>query len=256
MGANLAKNILSGILGPIALADLFSLLNLSKKTGCLSCTSGTVIKKVYWEDGEVVFARSNLREDSLGHYLVDRGIINEEQKEDSFRQIASGERHGKVLVRLGFLTPEQLLWGVRNQVQEILYTLFLWESGRFQFDEGKLEIREKVTLSASTTRIVMEGIRRVDEWKRIEAIITDMDAIPQKTDRPAGDDDILRPEDRKLLDLVDGRTSFREYQSRADIGSFEALAALSRLISAEYLTAGEPESKESDEIVFKVVGNP
>jgi hypothetical protein len=255
MGANLAKNILSGILGPVALADLFSLLNLSKKTGCLTCSSGTIIKKVYWENGEVVFARSNLREDSLGNFLVDRGIITEKQKEDSFRQIASGERHGKVLVRLGFLTPEQLLWGVRNQVQEILFTLFLWETGRFQFDEGELEIREKVTLSASTTRIVMEGIRRVDEWKRIEEIIPDLDAIPQKTDHGGGDNESLRPEDRKLLDLVDGRASFREYQSSAGIGSFEALAALSRLISTGHLTAGEPESKGPDEIVFKVVGN-
>ena len=248
----MAKVILSGVLGPISLSDLFSLLNLSKKTGCLTCTSGTIIKNVYWEEGEVVFARSNLRDDSLGNFLVDHGLITASQKKDSFRQIKSGERHGKVLVRLGFLSPEQLLWAVRNQVEEILFSLFAWEAGRFQFDEGSLDIREKVTLSSSTTRIVMEGIRRIDEWARIGATLPNLDGMPRRTGTEPDEAD-LRAEDRRVLQLADGSRSCRTIKVEAGIGSFEALAALERLVSAGHLEVGAAEAG-TDEMVFKIAG--
>lgn len=251
----MAKTILSGILGPVALADLFSLLNLAKKTGCLTCSSRTLIKKVFWEEGEVVFARSNLRDDSLGNFLVDHGIITAKQKEASFRQIQAGERHGKVLVRLGHITPEQLLWAVRNQVQEIVYGLFLWETGRFQFDEGPLEIREKVTLSASTTRVVMEGIRRMDEWKRIQETIPDLQAAPRRTEKDPGEED-LPAEDRKLLALANGSRSFDAIRGEAGIGSFEALCALQRLLAAGYLRISPAPAGDREDMVFRVVGNP
>ncbi|MCZ6670332.1 MAG: DUF4388 domain-containing protein [Acidobacteria bacterium] len=255
-GTRLGTKILSGILGPVSLADIFSLLNLSKKTGALKCRRGKIEKTIYWEEGEVVFARSNLREDSLGNFLLDRGTITQEQKEESFRKIGSGERHGKVLVRLGYLTPEQLLWGVRHHVQEILYTLFLWEEGLFEFEEGSLKNREKVTLSSSTTRIVMDGIRRLDEWNRIQELIPNMNAVPQKTAKGSAVKEKMGPEVTKLLKMVDGKTTFHSLKQRAGIGSFAALVALQQLLTAGHIRiSAKSPSANQEEIVFKVAGN-
>ena len=251
-----AKTILKGEIGAISLADLFSLFNLSKKTGTLNCKFGEVTKQVFWDEGEVVFARSSLPEDSLGMFLVTRGIITEDQYQETSRQVTKTERHGKVLVRLGYLRPEQLLWGVRNQVREILYSLFQWETGTFEFQEGSLETREKVTVSTSTTRVVMEGIRRLDEWKRIRETIPDPTAVPQLTGKASGDTASLRPEEKNIIELVDGSRSFESLSRASFQGSFESYTVLYRLLAGGKIkiTARREIPAREEKIVFKVIG--
>ena len=141
------RSVLTGDLSSISLADLFSLLNLSKKTGALRCTQGAETRTILWEQGEIVFARSNSVRDSLGCFLVRRGLITEEQNAESARRITPDTRHGKVLVRLGYITTEQLWWAVKNQVLEIVYGLFHWTTGFFEFLEGKVDrSREEPTV--------------------------------------------------------------------------------------------------------------
>src|SRR5215831_10903464 len=74
-----AKPVLTGDLSSVALADVISLLNISRKTGMLRCTRGAETRTVFWEQGEIVFARSNSVRDNLGCFLVRRGLISEEQ---------------------------------------------------------------------------------------------------------------------------------------------------------------------------------
>ena len=59
--------------------------------------------------------------------------------------------------------------GVTEQVQEIVYSLFLWEDGAYEFVEGDLPSREVILLRMPTEDILMEGIRRVLRWSRIRA---------------------------------------------------------------------------------------
>jgi hypothetical protein len=223
------RSVLTGDLNSISLADLFSLLNLSKKTGALRCTQGAETRTVLWEQGEIVFARSNSVRDSLGYFLVRRGLITEEQNAESARRITPDTRHGKVLVRLGYITTEQLWWAVKNQVLEIVYGLFHWTSGFFEFLEGKVESREKITLAISTTKVVMEGIRRLDEWRKFTTRITDssmvLEAVPGKPPGAAREHDPT-PNERKVLSLVNGSRMVEEVVRLSGQGEFETYAAL------------------------------
>lgn len=223
------RSVLTGDLSSISLADLFSLLNLSKKTGALRCTQGAETRTVLWEQGEIVFARSNSVRDSLGYFLVRRGLITEEQNAESARRITPDTRHGKVLVRLGYITTEQLWWAVKNQVLEIVYGLFHWTTGFFEFLEGKVESREKITLAISTTKVVMEGIRRLDEWRKFTSRITDpgmvLEAVPGKAPGAAREHDPT-PDERKVLSLVNGSRTVEEVALLSGQGEFESYAAL------------------------------
>src|SRR5213593_4323039 len=89
------KSVMTGDLGSISLADLFTLLSLAKKTGALRCTRAAETRTILWEQGEVVFARSNSVRDSLGCFLVRRGAITEDQNAESARKITPDTRHGK-----------------------------------------------------------------------------------------------------------------------------------------------------------------
>jgi len=224
-----AKPVLTGDLSSVALADVISLLNISRKTGMLRCTRGAETRTVFWEQGEIVFARSNSVRDNLGCFLVRRGLISEEQNSESARRITPDTRHGKVLVRLGYMTTEQLWWAVKNQVLEIVYALFQWTSGYFEFVDGPIESREKIMLAVPTTKIVMEGIRRLDEWQKFGARIHDstmlLEPIPGKVPGVGREQD-ASAEERKVLSLVNGERTVAEISRLSGQGEFESYAAL------------------------------
>jgi len=211
------------------------MLNLSRKTGVLRCTRGAETRTVFWEQGEVVFARSNSVRDNLGCFLVRRGLISEDQNAESARRITPDTRHGKVLVRLGFITTEQLWWAVKNQVLEIVYALFQWTSGYFEFVEGPVESREKITLAVPTTKIVMEGIRRLDEWNKFSTRIRDagmlLEPVPGKVPGVGREQD-ASPEERKILTLVNGVRSVGDISRLSGQGEFETYAALYEAMQA------------------------
>jgi hypothetical protein len=132
-------------------------------------------------------------------------------------------------VRLGYITTEQLWWAVKNQVLEIVYGLFQWTSGFFEFLEGKVESREKITLAISTTKVVMEGIRRLDEWRKFATRISDsnlvLEILPGKVPGAARENDPT-PDERKILSLVNGSRTVEEISRLSGQGEFETYAAL------------------------------
>jgi len=231
------KSVLSGDLSAFNLSDMFSLIGMAKKTGYLRLTRGAETRTLHWEGGEIVFARSNSVRDSLGNFLVRKGIITPEQNAVSASKIDESTRHGKVLVRLGFITADQLLWAVKQQVLEIIYSLFHWRSGYFEFMEGAVESKEKITLAMSTTKIIMEGIHRLDEWGKIRAALPD-DGLVLEPAAQAGDvagRPDLSPDDKKVFPLVDGARGLAEIANLARVGEFECYSSLFNLLSAGVL---------------------
>ncbi|MCI0571221.1 MAG: DUF4388 domain-containing protein, partial [Myxococcaceae bacterium] len=51
----------------------------------------------------------------------------------------------------------------------VIYSLFHWDDGRWEFTDGDLPSREVIVLRMSTGDLLMEGIRRVQRWSRIRA---------------------------------------------------------------------------------------
>src|SRR5205085_11966945 len=133
-------------------------------------------RTLVWKDGDIVFATSNSPEDSLGRFLLRNGKITQEQYEDSKRRVTATTRHGKLLVQMGAISPKDLWWGVKNQALEIIYSLFSWSEGRFEFCETHEELAgEKIVLSLNTSSGIMEGIRRLDESERIREKMRSVD---------------------------------------------------------------------------------
>ncbi len=143
--------------------DILNLLNMQKKTGVLVVKYNDVEKRIYLKDGEIVFASSTLTEDRLGESLVRRGKITKEQLEEASKEMFKGKKLGKILVEKGWITPKELFYGVRDQVQEIVFSLFSLSEGVFYFLEGVVDQENIVRFNMSTQKLIMEGIRIADE---------------------------------------------------------------------------------------------
>src|SRR5436190_23700348 len=74
--------VIMGIVGNLRtmqLEELLQWLSQSKKSGTLEIVNGKVEKKIFFKEGRILSSASNKPEEYLGHFLVSRGLISEEQ---------------------------------------------------------------------------------------------------------------------------------------------------------------------------------
>ncbi|HXY61621.1 MAG TPA: DUF4388 domain-containing protein, partial [Nitrospirota bacterium] len=107
---------IKGMIVPWLLQDL----RIGKKTGTAVFSREKEEKKVYFRDGDVLFAASNLLEDRFGEFLLRKGKITHDQFDESLQVVVkSGRKLGAVLFEMGILTSQDLVAQVKLQVQEI-----------------------------------------------------------------------------------------------------------------------------------------
>jgi hypothetical protein len=230
--------ILEGNLANLFVPDVLSFFNAIRKTGRSDFFQGHWEVNIYWKNGEIVFATSNREEDSLGKFLLRNGKITKEQYEESQKYLKPGTKHGKVLIKLGFITPKDLWWGVKEQVLEIIYQLFSWKEGKFLFFETKEEdFHQRIFLDLNTTNIIMEGVRRLDEWKLIKEKIPGPEVVFQKV--PQEEEYInnlnLNDLERKALSLVDGKRNIFDIIQELNLSEFETHKILYSLHIAQLI---------------------
>ncbi len=230
--------ILEGDLQALLLPDVLTFLNMIKKTGRADLYREETQKSIYWKRGEVVFATSTSEEDSLGKFLLRNARITRQQYDESQRQLKPGQKHGKILVKLGFISPKDLWWGVQGQILDIIYSLFTWKTGKFLFFEAPEEaFHQRIYLATSTLNIIMEGVRRLDEWQRIKEKIPTSDMIftPFPVEKGYLEGLNLDATERRVLDHIDGKTSVAELMRTLNLPEFDSHRALLTLIFAQVI---------------------
>jgi hypothetical protein len=198
-------------------------LHLEKKTGPLRVARGRIGKTLYLSEGRLIFATSTDADDRLGEMLLRKGLISYRVLEESVRAIKAGKRQGTLLVEKGAIKAKDLVDGVTEQVQEIIYSVFQWEEGSFEFQEGDLPSREVIVLRMSTADLIMEGIRRIQSWRRIQRGVGGLGqqyCLAPDTGSTFGDVS-LRKEEMDLVAALDGTMSLEEICAAARQPDFQ-----------------------------------
>lgn len=238
-----------GELGGLSISDLFSVLNMTQKTGVLHIVSGKIKKSVYFRKGEIVFASSNQPEERLGYILYRTGKITMEQLKEAEKQVDTRTRFGGILLRNKFITPKDLWWGVKYQLEEIIYSIFSFTEGLFLFIEGDFLPPDLTRLSLNTQNILMEGFRRLDEWKLIKELIPSGDAYVTMSDEPITVE--LTPAFQKILSCIEGKISVNEIVRRSQLGEFNTYKLLYQLLKSRVVKIVDKEEVKTDETGLK-----
>ena len=198
-----------------------------RRTGVLTLTHAGVGRSVTIQEGRLVFASSSSPDDRMGPLLLRRGRITLRQLTDAASAVAPGKRLGAVLVDQGVLTPKDLIAAVVEHTQEILYGAFAWTEGQYRLQEG-VPSSEPITLRISTPDIIMEGIRRIDSWSRIDRAVGGPDARYERAPAYA---DVIRgmraaPEKMALLHALDEPRGVEMLCGAAGLPDFEVCRVL------------------------------
>jgi len=254
---------LEGTIRDFGLADILQMIGIQRKTGVLMLEGGGERVTVRFLEGQVVGAETRDRdlEDLLGQVLVRTGRITDAQLQEALRiQKSSLQRLGYILVRQGFLSDDDLVDALRIQVSQIVYRLFRWRDGRYQFDPmDRMEYDAEHFQPLAVETILMEGARMTDEWPMIERRIKSATMVFAKTaagvalDRPVASfvdpdldlallpDDAAPPdetgeirlttEERDVLHMVDGESTVQEMVDASPLGEFDVHRILFDLLS-------------------------
>ncbi|MEW6002986.1 MAG: RodZ domain-containing protein [Nitrospirota bacterium] len=220
---------ISGKIKDFSLPRILVNLNRNRKTGVLTVKTPAFTKKIYLDKGDAIFASSTNEDDRLGEMLVKAGKIRMEQYERSVELLKStGRRQGAILVELGYLTPQELIWGVKHQVKEIIYSLFQLEDAQYEFEEGETPTNEIITLKMSTGNLIYEGVKRIDNLTRIKEEMPNMTTVLKLSTDPVSllQDIVLSAQDERMLFLIDGKKTIKDLIDSSSDGSFEALKTL------------------------------
>jgi len=154
---------LTGNLTAVYLSEILKHLQSIRATGALNIEQNKQVKSIYFKEGQFVFASSSIEQDRLGEMLLKAGKLSREQYEKSVAVLKdTGKRQGAVLVELGFLTPKGLFEGLKYQVLEILYSIFLWTGGHYQFVTCELP-RQVIPLEIELVTLLTEAIKRIEQ---------------------------------------------------------------------------------------------
>ena len=224
---------LKGLLSDFKLADILIGLQRSYKTGILTVESSHIVKRVYVKNGDMIFAVSNQVEDRLGNLLLREGRITEKQSDHAVEELQkTRQRYGAVLVRLGYLNPQELVKVVRHQVEEVILSLFGLERGVFGFEEKPLPTEEIITLKLSAANIIYYGTKKLHGSQFHENSLPPLDAVLCFSSDPLDlfQDIVLDESGKKVTSCIDGKTSIKDIISLTQIGHLEALKTICALL--------------------------
>ena len=148
----------------------------SKESGELGVQRGKVKKVIYFENGQPVFALSNLAADRFGQFLVRVGKIRPEQLEDAVAVAAATKRRtGDVLVERGLLKDTERLYYVGQQVKAIIYSLFGWEDGQYVMSFKERGAAEAIKLDVHPASLIMRGVKKLYKPERLKRLLDPTD---------------------------------------------------------------------------------
>jgi hypothetical protein len=216
---------ITGNLQTMQLAELLQWLSQGQKTGALVVDDGTVEKRIYFRAGRIVSSASTDPREYLGELLVRHGHLEMDALNEAVRrQEETGMLLGKILVSTGQIGEEDLQPLLEIKTREAIYDLFTWSEGRFEFLDDQLPDKLMVATELDVTGIVLEGVRRLDEWGRLRKLVPTLDAIAVKI--KDGDDAKLSAVERRVLAEVDDSSTVREIRDRAHATDFSVCEAL------------------------------
>ncbi|MEW6714485.1 MAG: DUF4388 domain-containing protein [Nitrospirota bacterium] len=148
-----------------SLPQLLASFSKDRKTGVVTFTKGDASKKIYFNNGSIVFASSSVATDRLGDFLLRTGVLSEEQYLKSIKlREETGKRKGMILVEQGYLSPEEFVSAIRQHMTEIVLSLFEWEEGHFKFKNSP-PCEEVITLDIPVNDLINAGSQRIEKEK-------------------------------------------------------------------------------------------
>jgi DNA-binding response OmpR family regulator len=234
---------LLGDLAVVSIADVLLLLQDRQHSGALHLVGSEASIDICVNKGRIDFAGAQGVADEflLGHFLVRSGQIERAKLDEVLaeRRAAPAGLLGADLCRRGLITEAGLKRAMAQQTTALVFEGLRWGEGQFSFHpaaDPSAAARE-AALGLPIDGLIMQGLRRVDEWRVIGQEIDNFDMVfVRNEDKIASfDDHRLLREEAALLELVNGKNTVRDLIRLSRMGSYDVTQVLFRLLRCKFI---------------------
>jgi hypothetical protein len=228
---------LSGeVTAPGTLCDILALVAQTGWRGELSVLDGDDTRSIFFEQGNVVGAVTNVDAERLGSVLYRFGVITDEQRSHILSATKAGKRFGEAAIDLGVLKQDQIYSYIARQIEEIVFATMTIGDGTFFFLDGFDESRLVSRHTVSANALLMDGVTRMDELRYFRQKIPSAEHIPFRVENrgtPATEFQIAYA-------AIDGKLSVGELGRQTGLGEFDTTKALYALVQSQHVTIHQP----------------
>lgn len=235
---------LHGNLKDFGIADVFQLIGQQRKTGLLEIKGAVNAVVLAFDQGSVVWASpaSGWPILPLGEVLVRCGWLPPIRLEAVLGESRRSARPlAAILIEHGEISESQIEEAEDLLTRETIFDVMRWEDGVFHFTAQPVDHQKSPEALLGAEQILMEGLRWVDEWPTFSAAVPSEEIVfcrvtaderagskpAQETPHPASW--------RRILSLVNGRSSARRIIDLSRLGTFEGTRILAELRSASLI---------------------
>jgi hypothetical protein len=243
-----------GDLSQTALPEILYTIDRFQVPGVIEATREDVTKKVWIKEGNVVHATSSGREDSLGTYLQQNGLITPEiYAETMAERERTNKRYGVLLIERGALSPGEVHRAVREQIEGIVWSLFYWQDGGVVYSIGDFREPDAVKIQIPMRQVILQGIKRAPNAKALVARLGRKETVFEPCYRIEDLIELaLDADEYRLLSLVDGKRSLFEVcmqgpKTAAENGKVMYAFQVLQLVRSSLSTGLAPEAERPRE---------
>lgn len=204
----------AGALADMGVVDLLQTFEVSRKSGIahLYNDETSAHAKIWFRDGKVVDAA-----------LWPEGVAE-----------GAADAPGVSATTTGQLIGE-----------EAIYRTFVWSEGRFEVEFCRVEVDD--VIEASTQGVLMEGMRRLDEWQRLLEVLPPLESVFEiHSEELLARLSEIPDELNGILRLFDGRRTLMQVVDASPFEDLSTLSTISKLYFEGLLLERSAEAQVED----------
>lgn len=242
---------LEGSLEEFSVPEILQFLSLHDANGVLRMKSINESVGLSFKKGKIT-AAAHKGEDfffSINEYILRIGRISEDELEEyqkEAKELNVSVIH--LLLQEKKIENPELREIILFKIQEIVDEALTWDSGRYSFEAGEsLYSSSIISVELDSNALVMEGMKRIDEWPQIRDVLPSDSVSLQSKEKPEIDIELGDNEKRILEQFIDGIT-VGELVKITGLGKFLTYSAVYKLIEIGLISRVEEEKRGDDYI--------
>ncbi|MDQ3340984.1 MAG: DUF4388 domain-containing protein [Myxococcota bacterium] len=245
-----------GALSTMPAEDVLEWAARRKVGGPITFERKGIVRSLVVEDGNIVWASSNRREEQLGVVLTRSGLVQERALAESLETRAeTGVPLGKVLLMSGLISEVDLVEILATKIRETVTDIATWTEGTFdavpraQTPATGVNAQLKIEICLTVAR------RRMQRMNDIMMVLGADDVtfyVAPNVNPPASDEDVI--DIAKIWALAGDRRTAADITASFSGERFATFDALAKMVESGHLTVDRRNRERTNSAVELAAG--
>jgi curved DNA-binding protein CbpA len=216
----------------------------NKKSGLLKFTHGNIKKILFFQNSNLIFAKTNQPEEKLGEVLYKLGKISKEVYSKIDLYIKPGEKLEDSLINQELISKKDLYDSWIYQMREIALNIFPLFKGEFEFETLEAFKEQGFESIISIPLLIEDGVRGMRFHPSLKEFFAKQTPVRKRRSHLY----LLKKEEKDIFSLVDGKLNAEEILDTTGYNPEFFWKSLYLLYCLNLIDVGVEEKAEKEEV--------